>query len=248
MPNLKQLDKNALSGIIKGFANNGIIFQSEAQFQFALAWELQLKKWGKAYLEDMNMKVVNKNKVVKKFYTDIVIEQEGYRVAIELKYKTAEYNGSGIELFDHGAVDLGRYDYLWDVFRIELLTNKSKQNIITPYTNNNNFQLDVSKECNKGFAVLLTNENKYWKQKYIKSPTTPVTIDNQFRIGESDSKLFGKKLYWGMKNGNYPPKTVAGTFRAQPIYLNVAYNYKWEDYLNTSLPNGKFRFVIIEVQ
>ena len=120
---LNQLDTAALSKIITNFGDQGKIFQSEAQFQFELAWKLQHQGWGTACLEDMTMKVVKNNKVVKKFYTDIVIEQDGYRVAIELKYKTAEYNENGIELFDHGAVDLGRYDYLWDVFRIELLTS-----------------------------------------------------------------------------------------------------------------------------
>ena len=236
MPNLQQLNKKELAKIIKGFGNQGKIFQSEAQFQFELAWELQKQGWEKAILEDMTMKVVRNNKVVKKFYTDIVIEKDGYRVAIELKYKTAEYNGNGIELFDHGAVDLGRYDYLWDVHRIELFSGMSTVNdVVVPH------------KCNKGFAVLLTNENKYWEQNYIMCPDPPKTIDNQFRIGKGNAVLFGDTLDWEEKNGNRP-KTVAGTFRDRPISLNDAYGYKWEDYrVFGGNKNNEFKFVIIEV-
>lgn len=192
------------------------------------------------------MKVVNKrdNKVVQKFYTDIVLEQGNYSVAIELKYKTAKYDANGIELFEHGAVDLGRYDYLWDVFRIELLTNKNKQNII-PNINDKNVQLEVLKGCNKGFAVLLTNEKKYWDRPYRKNLET---IDHQFRIGENKNQLYGINLDWEKKNGDYTA-TVKGTFRAQPIHLNQAYSYEWVKYRDThGEKNGEFRFVIIEIK
>ena len=43
MLNLKQLDKKELTEIIQCFGKNKKIFQSEAQFQFDLAWELKKK-------------------------------------------------------------------------------------------------------------------------------------------------------------------------------------------------------------
>ncbi len=249
MNDLKQLDKERLSEIINEF--QGKIFQSEAQFQFDLAWLLKEKYNCDVKLEDMRMVVRRNEKVIQKFYTDIVVEQGDYSVAIELKYKTAEYNGDDVDLLDHSAVDLGRYDYLWDVFRIELLVNKQKGNI--PNINDNNCQLKV-KECNKGFAVLLTNEKKYWKGDSLDNKNHK-PIDYQFHIGEDANTLYGKKLDWKKDyKGNYPstvfPKNGKPTFRAQPIILNEAYSYKWNDYrkaLPTEQKNGDFRFVIIEI-
>jgi len=247
MPNLSQLDKNALSNIIRGFANK--IFQSEAQFQFDLAWKLQQKGWGKAKLEDMRMKVNKNNGKIGKCYTDIVLEQGGYSVAIELKYKTAEYidPNNRIYLLDHDAVDLGRYDYLWDVHRIELLAGKGNNTEIDG-------KVEVIEGCDKGFAVLLTNENKYWKQDYNNS----ANIDKEFLIGDCTPNLYRTLMDWKKDPNKCPnnymfyPKTVLTktnkpTFRAQPIHLNQAYKYEWEDYHNTQQPNGDFKFVIIEV-
>ena len=152
------LNKETLTGAIKAFGKECKIFQSEAQFQFELAWKLQ-KQFPdcRVKLEDMRayVKKEEKNGIKRKFYTDIVLEEEGYSIAIELKYKTAEYydEKSGICLFEHGAVDLGRYDYLWDVHRVELLTGKGNNNELYGC-------VAVQKKCKKGFAVLLTNEEK----------------------------------------------------------------------------------------
>ena len=246
MRNLSQLDKNELSNIIRGFANK--IFQSEAQFQFDLAWELKRIYNCNVILEDKRaIKTNTVGKIVQKFYTDIVLEdvKDNYSVAIELKYKTAEYprGVSNPILFDHDAVDLGRYDYLWDVYRIELFTGKSTANGVS-----------VTCKCNKGFAVLLTNEKKYWQQSYINS----ANIDKEFLIGAGTNKLYSNLMDWKKDPNKCPnnymfyPKTVLTktnkpTFRAQPIHLDQAYKYKWEVYQNTGQPNGDFKFVIIEV-
>ena len=42
-------------------------------------------------------------------------DESGYRIAIELKYKTASLGSANSDIFllNHGAVDLGRYDFLW---------------------------------------------------------------------------------------------------------------------------------------
>ena len=88
------LNKETLTGAIKAFGKECKIFQSEAQFQFELAWKLQ-KQFPdcRVKLEDMRayVKKEEKNGIKRKFYTDIVLEEEGYSIAIELKYKTAEY-------------------------------------------------------------------------------------------------------------------------------------------------------------
>lgn len=246
MENLKTLDSKRLSEIIKSF--DGKLFQSEAQFQFELAWKLK-EVYGDniaVYLEDMRAVMKNeKGKITQKFYTDIVVEQGDYCVAIELKYKTAEFKNKDVQLSDHAAVDLGKYDYLWDVHRVELLTGLSK-----PNNKVKGEELEILKKCQKGFAVLLTNEEKYWEGRQ----GNKITIDYQFSIGEKNGKLSGKVLDWKKTGDKYPATVLSKngnpTGRAQPIKLKTAYHYTWSDYREAqpgAPEHGTFRFVIIEV-
>ena len=113
--------------------------------------------------------------------------------------------------------------------------------------------------CDKGFAILLTNEKKYWEKDKDNN-----TIDKDFVFGDNSSKLRGEKLEWNKKSkdkekyeknrDNFPTtalnKTGNPTSRAQPIYLDKAYSYTWRDYpvASSDKKNGRFRFVIIEVE
>lgn len=109
-------------------------FYSEADFQFALAWELQtLLPNANIHLE---RRVVIKNE---SWYIDIWVEYDGKIFPIELKYKTKSAVISGIELKNHAAMDFGCYDYLKDIYRLENLSN-----------------------IEKGFAVMLTNDPAYY--------------------------------------------------------------------------------------
>ena len=93
------------------------IFHSEADFQFSLAWELQ------KILPTAKIRLEYCPSFAREMHIDIyVIDEEGSH-PIELKYKSR-----GIELIDdneyfklknHGAQDIGRYDYLYDIQRIE---------------------------------------------------------------------------------------------------------------------------------
>lgn len=250
MDNLKQLNAQALSEIIKEF--NGKIFQSEAQFQFELAWKLN-EKYGNGddlavELEDMGMVEKDGENVKRKFYTDIVVKQGDYRVAIELKYKTAEYKSENVYLFNHGAEDLGRYDYIWDVHRIELLKGEPESKDF----GEENFEVQKQKICKKGFAVLLTNEKKYWeenKKNKNENDEEKRTIDYQFRFPATNESLFNKILDWKKNKDGAYTSTVKDSFRAHRIKLKEAYSYKWENYRDSSADekNGTFKFVIIEV-
>ena len=248
MDKLEDLTTDKLSEIIKEFGKKQKIFQSEAQFQFDLAWKLREKFDCEVKLEELtavlNEKENSKSKSkVKKIYTDIVLEKGDYRVAIELKYKTASLEKEN--LLNHGAVDLGRYDFLWDVNRIEFLLGKDK------FIKDGEAMEGKRKQVNKGFAILLTNEKKYWNECPDNPSTNNSTIDNDFKLG--DKKLVDANLDWKKENGKYPNcivgKKKKPTWRAQPINLNQAYSYKWEEYckLNNVGKNGAFNFVIIEV-
>ena len=128
---LKELDIVGLDSILYLWGQEKKVFQSEAQFQFNLAWRLQELYDCEAKLEDLTVVVTRKNKsdkdLMQKVYTDIVLLKDDYSVAIELKYKTATLNHKDILLFKHGATDLGGYDFWWDVNRLELLVTPTKK-------------------------------------------------------------------------------------------------------------------------
>lgn len=273
---LKDLNQQELSNILKDFGNEGTkkIFQSEAQFQFELAWKFQELYDCKAKLEDLTIVIEERDSNIskkgklkrQKIYTDIVLEKDDYRIAIELKYKTAEldFESDNILLFDHSAVDLGRYDYLWDVNRIELLVYydkkyKSEQLIEGKRRSCELVYRNFDRAYDKGFAILLTNEQKYWEEFWEDESVIPdYTIDNRFKIGEIDSsthigQLYSDKMDWKREvDGKYPKtiqgKSEKGTSRARPIKLLKRYEYKWEDY--GTIPqakNGDFKYLIISV-
>ena len=242
---LKELDVSGLESILYLWGQEKKVFQSEAQFQFNLAWRLQELYDCEAKLEDLTVVVTRKNKSDKEFmqkvYTDIVLVKDDYYVAIELKYKTATLNHKDILLFNHGASDLGRYDFLWDVNRLELLVDPAKRNRETPLARAE--EIKVFRHCAKGFAILLTNEKGYWKKSYNDEKET---IDKQFCIGEADGCLYGKTLDWKKKNGEYT-NTIKNTSRARSIVLNKAYHYQWKPYCELSAAeNNNFKYLIIE--
>ncbi|MCY4654656.1 MAG: hypothetical protein OXC95_16005 [Dehalococcoidia bacterium] len=116
------------------------IFHSEADFQFALAWQIR------EMMPDSEIRLeFNRNPLHQKgVYLDIWIRNQ--RTAIELKYKTkplfALDNGEVFLLKDQGAQDHGRYDLLKDVERVE--------------------------SVKRGFAIILTNEPSYWTEGSVR--------------------------------------------------------------------------------
>lgn len=111
-------------------------FYSEADFQFALAWELQKQlPNAKIHLERRDES--------HNYYVDIWVEEDGKIYLIELKYKTKKATIGSIKLREQSAVDFGCYDYLWDIKRLEDLSKSEPQ-----YA--------------KGYAIILTNVPAYY--------------------------------------------------------------------------------------
>lgn len=116
------------------------IFHSEADFQHAFAWQLHQQ------FTDADIRLEYPvNAGDKWMYTDIWVRNGDTKLAFELKYKTRkftiEYNEETFHLKDHGAQDLGKYDFLKDVTRLEHMKNVVQS---------------------EGYAILLTNDKNYW--------------------------------------------------------------------------------------
>lgn len=138
------------------------LFSSEADFQFSLAWtikelypnvEVRLEWVPSDY--DPNM------------YIDIVVFNGDVMIPIELKYKTKKtdkvVDGERFVLKNQSATDLGRYDFLKDIQRIEFI----KQNL---------------PNVTEGYAILLTND-----PNYLVAPR-PTSAFADFSISNGDIK------------------------------------------------------------
>jgi hypothetical protein len=120
------------------------LFHSEADFQFHLAWKIQQMH------KDADVRLelpISKTNTTKWEYCDIVVNGTE-TVGVELKYKTKKLtetiSGELFELKQQAAQNLGRYDFLKDVSRLECWCKENK--------------LDI------GYAILLTNDSSYWKE------------------------------------------------------------------------------------
>lgn len=132
------MDINTLHRALDSLATSRNAFWSEADFQFALAWELKtLIPTAEIHLE--------RRDAVHKYYVDIWVEENGSVFPIELKYKTKAASVGGVVLLNQSAVDFGCFDYLWDIHRLE--------DLVASYSDDGHV---------RGFAVMLTNDSAYY--------------------------------------------------------------------------------------
>lgn len=128
---------------LSNLAKNRPIFHSEADMQFALAWEIQ------KFNEKLGIRLEKRfilNGSPK--YYDLSVRNEKSEILIELKYKTKKFikvvGGEDFNLKEQSARDLGRYDFLKDIMNIE------KSGLL-------------------GFVCFLTNDSGYWKPNNYQS-------------------------------------------------------------------------------
>lgn len=207
-------------------SSGALIFANENQFQFELAWRIK-EKYEKydvlfevVYLDDNNEK---------KNYTDLVIVDniDKKYIAIELKYKTKQRDRNDLLLKNQGAQDLGVYDFLKDLSRIEKLKSSDEKQFRL-YNKYDGFIFE------KGYAVILTNDKTYYEggreEKYAMNFSIK---NNSIMCGEMD---------WRRDLGS----CVEKTFRNAPINLSGKYVCKWLPEINNNLKKD-FYYLILEV-
>lgn len=240
---LDYYNNKKINGFMGALAENGMIFQSEAQFQHKLAMVIakDIEKENKKYeilLESWTDTDENKKDTDKKCYTDIVIidtnsEKKEY-IAIELKYKTAEAeydtDYGTIHLTPQGANDNGCYDYLLDIQRIQNQIDKKSEGNLSEC------------KCVGGYAIILTNEKKYWE--YTNENKKKENGYFQFCIGDNSKIIKNKDLNWKSNRKEYNNENDA---RHTPIKLKYVENdnFKW---LPEKENNSEFRYLCLEVK
>jgi len=177
--------------ILASLASRRPIFHSEADFQHALAWELQLEN-PEAHIR-LEKQVATEGSRV---HLDLLLQSSTEEVAIELKYKTRATNlvhdDEGYRLRNQSAQDIGRHDFINDVLRLEKYVHSHKQSA--------------------GYAVLLTNDRTYWvASKKLNS------VDSEFRVHEGRTLkggvTWGAKASPGTKHKREAPISLNGTYK-----------------------------------
>lgn len=144
-----------LEEVLARLATRRPVFHSEADFQFALAWEVREA--------DPLVEVFLETRPIPHLHLDLAFERAGRYTAIELKYPTRAWaggvNGQAYHLASHSARDLICYNVVKDVKRVEDFV------ALQPGAN--------------GAVVVVTNDPGYWAS----TPETNAN-DRDFRIGE----------------------------------------------------------------
>lgn len=146
-----------LHAAMKALAERRPVFHSEADFQHALAWKLQ-EQYPKARIR-LEYRAPHQPQ---RGYVDIWIADVEEQVGIELKYKTRALtltaHDEEFDLLNQSAQDIGRYDTLKDIQRLERVVQ--------------------AVPGSSGFVILLTNDSSYWGQARGES------VDSAFRLHE----------------------------------------------------------------
>ena len=159
--------------ILSGLAAVRPIFHSEADFQFALAWQ-----W-RAHVPEaaVRLEYPLPSEGAGRRYADLWVRHAGVTTHVELKcWKRSLHIVSGGETFDlrgEGPQDLARYDFAKDLERVE--------------------QVIRSGHADRGFVVALTNDPSYW------NPNPRPTADAAFRLQEG--RVLAGELAWGPRAG-----------------------------------------------
>lgn len=119
------IDEELIKNCLNDLASKRPVFWSEADFQFAFAWELQNE------LPQASIRLERRFDSADNppMYIDIWVENEGKVYPIELKYKTSNYSdeigGEKYLLKTQSACDTGCHDFLKDINRIEIISKSA---------------------------------------------------------------------------------------------------------------------------
>jgi len=155
--------------LLADLANSRPLFHSEADFQHSFAWELH-RRFPDASIRLEKPIPINGGVA----HLDVLVQRHNATIAIELKYKTRKLSvvtpSETYSLRNHSAQDIGRYDFIKDVSRLEDISFAYPEAV--------------------GYAVLLTNESGYWR-----NPSTATTVDAAFRLHEG--RILSGDVAWG---------------------------------------------------
>lgn len=201
-----------IEDIFQSMAARRTIFRSQVDLRDTLADELNTA----GYSCLLNREMGKNHKV--DIWADDKKNDKSYVIEVKFKTSLLKFNDKGVtyELKNHSANDQARYDFIGDIVKLE--------------------RVIAARPRLEGYAVLLTNDHKYWnKSKRIG------TVDEQFHI--HDGNILTGKLQWGHE-------ASAGTMNrgTEPHILSGWYQLNWHIYSMASADkNGTFKVLVIKV-
>ena len=237
-----------LNNIIVSLQNKRKVFHSEDDLKLAIGMEIIEKTNCKVRLErPVKIDMIDWNNETSEARAPIdivIIEKSGQHIPIELKYKTKkialEENDEKYNLTQHGAVDIGRYNFRKDIYRIEQY-------------------LSSHKNSGLGYVLILTNDKAYYNTDISKKETYDKFLSFHHNatikmkaMGWSYSKIdrnkYEKKIddnRWWYKGAN----KLHWTCTKERFYrLDLLNDYKitWEDY--SIMPETTFKYCLIKIE
>jgi hypothetical protein len=195
-------------------------FHSEADFQLSFGNLLSSSHEVRLEKPFFNIPLNhNPELIIPKMEMDIFFPKE--LIGIELKYKTIDRDflndGEDYKLKNHGAQNLGRFDFFEDVRRLQSLKNCGK--------------------IKSGFVIFLTNDPLYWRKMIRRN------LSSQFDMSERIIPLKSQLTWLGNPSvGSVTSKRLGNHL---PILIENEITLKWMKY--STLSNMDFKFVLVEV-
>lgn len=179
-----------LDDVMRRLAARRPIFHSEADFQLALALEIQIAR------PDAQIRLEKRVADNPRIVLDLLVVVDDHRMALELKYPKQKLD---VDVDDErfvlpaGASDVERYDIWRDVVRVERLFSEAI--------------------VDEGCALVLTNAPAFWSP-----PTRPTpTGYDAFRVHEgrevSGTLDWGPSAGAGTRAGRTQPLALRGDYR-----------------------------------
>jgi hypothetical protein len=203
--------------LLAGLAEQRPIFHSEADFQHALAWLIhEVRPTATVRLE------IPRDIDGRRAHVDVWVA-DGERLAIELKYLTtavdAVVGDERFHLLNQAAQDLGRYDILKDLVRVERLV--------------------AAGSADRGIVIALSSDSTYWRDP--QSHRSP----NYAALRLTEGRTLSGTLAWGpgtgagTMRGREAPIDLRGEYRCGWTEYSV---------VRSASSEIRFRYLLLEVR
>lgn len=187
--------------LLRSLSERRPVFHSEADFQHALAWEMQLASRSASIRLEQQV-AAQGNRV----HLDLLVKDQAKHIAVELKYKTKKAsifcNDEQFLLRNQGARDLGRYDFLKDISRIERYV--------------------AAHLGAEGYVILVTNDQTYWQES-----KKAQSVDSAFHIYEG--RIINGALAWGARASDGTMRSREAAIQIDGSYCLSWYDYSLVD-------------------
>lgn len=215
------MNKQDIIDALNSLSQDRPVFHSEADFQHELA--IRLRNMGYDCRLEKPYTITLNGSEIKVELDILVIEDDGNKTAIELKYVKKRYEGihnnEHFDLAQSWHTNLSRFDFFSDYQRVSKLVNAGT--------------------TTKGFAIFLTNHEDAWDIDV----TGTDNLGRQFSIHEGRHLEDGSILNWINNPG---PNSVTSKRLPPycPIQINQHVELNWDEYSNQPT---LFRYLLLEV-